>query len=40
MPKSADYTLSWSPPNQAYELYKGQRGDTLDLVPGNPAWLV
>ncbi len=40
MPKSADYTLSWSPPNQAYELYEGQRGDTLDLIPGNPAWLV
>ncbi len=40
MPKSAGYTFIWSSSKQAYELYEGQRGDTLDVIPGNPAWLV
>jgi LuxR family maltose regulon positive regulatory protein len=38
MPKSAGYMLVWSSSNQAYELYEGQGGDALDMIPGTPVW--
>ena len=40
MPKSAYYTLTWSPTHQVYELYEGQGDDALDLIPDSLAWLV
>jgi len=38
MPRSAGYILAWSSSRRAYELYEGQGGDALDVIPGTPAW--
>jgi DNA-binding NarL/FixJ family response regulator len=38
MPRSASYILAWSSSRRAYELYEGQGGDALDVIPGTPVW--
>ncbi len=38
MPKSADYTLTWSSSSQAYVLYEGQGEEARALVLDSPAW--
>jgi LuxR family maltose regulon positive regulatory protein len=39
MPKTARYTLVWSPPQQAYRLHESQDGGAGDIVPENPTWV-
>lgn len=39
MPKSAFYSLIWSSSYGAYELYKGQEVEAVELVPDSSTWL-
>lgn len=39
MPKTARYTLVWSPYHQLYQLHESQSSEVQDIVSENPAWL-
>ncbi|GAC1399779.1 MAG: hypothetical protein NVSMB49_10620 [Ktedonobacteraceae bacterium] len=38
MPKTARYTLVWSPSHQTYELHEIQSSGVQEVVPESPAW--